>query len=94
MPQGRARFIYSGAPHRPSPPPVGQRLLTHDGYAPPPKIEIPDGLQALEAEIASTEERLALMRERLGTLKLRDLQRRPTMASVNRVREPLVGRRL
>ena len=96
MPQGRARLIISGAPYRPAPPPAGQRLLSHRDFPPepPPKVDTGDGFEALQAEIERTEQLLWAMRERLETLRARAKKRKPTMASVSRVKEPIKGRRL
>ena len=73
MPQGAIRVLISGAPPRPR---GGQLLLTHG-----PRQS--DGFEVLEMEIAETEMRLKLMRQRLA--KLRARKRKPSMAAISKL---------
>ena len=78
-------MIVSTAPYRAPPPQRGQKLITHDGFKPPPPPET-DGFEALQVEIRLTEQRLLLMRERLELLWAREKRKRKTMASVAKVK--------
>lgn len=79
MPQGHIQILTSGAPpRRPRP---GQLLLTHGDRQ-------PDGFEVLEMEIADTEMRLKLMRQRLAKLRSRAKKRRPSMAAISKL-EPI-----
>jgi hypothetical protein len=94
VPQGKVRILHSTAPYRVPAPRPGQKLLSHDGFVPTPAPEGPDGFEQLVLEIAQTEERLALMKDRLALLRARTKKKRNSMATLERIRpEPVKVRR-
>ena len=93
MPQGKIRILHSTAPYRPPAPQPGQRLLSHDGFKPPPAPENPDGYERLVLEIAQTEARLALMKDRLATLRARAKKKSNKMATVEKIKPQPVRQR-
>jgi hypothetical protein len=93
MPQGKVRVLFSSAPHRPPAPRRDLKLLSHADFPPPPPPPPPsgpDGFQQLELEIMLAEERLALMKSRLVTLRARAKKQGNRMARVSKVKSAAV----
>ena len=86
-------MLFSSAPYRVPAPRPDQRLLTHDSFVPTPAPENPDGYERLVSEIAQTEARLALMKDRLATLRARAKKKRNTMATVEKIKPQPVRQR-